>query len=552
MKKMLLLATLLGAWPVCGLAQTMEELVNDGKNTDNVLNHSMGFDRKSYSPLKQIDKANIKRLVPIWNTSLMNDQGELAAPTVYNGVMYVINSKQSFAIDVDTGKQIWRTPVKLESEVKRLVYNRGAATIYNGKLFRVTIDNHVLAIDMKTGKQVWNQRFADWREGYYATGAPIVANGVLISGMAGGESTTRGFLDGWDPDTGKKLWRRYTIPAPGEPGSETWPKKSDAWMFGGGPTWRSGSYDPELDLVYWGTGNAEPYDPRPREAMDSLFTSSVLAIRPKTGEIACHFQYTPNDVYDVDGTDENVLADLQVEGQDRRVMIQANKNGFMYVLDRSNCKLIAANPYVKVNWATHVDIATGRPVLADLYKRFLAGEEVEIWPSRGTNAVPIAFNPNTGLVYASTWNLPRIQKVAPAKSRVVGANSTGVSNRLPEVKPGDALGHFVAINPLTGEQKWEVPLTDFPSSAGMLATGGGLVFTGKLSGEFLALDEETGQTLWQFKTGSSINSTAITYIHKGLQYVTIASGLGGTLATRYAAAKVPTGGSVWTFALMPE
>jgi alcohol dehydrogenase (cytochrome c) len=286
--------------------------------------------------------------------------------------------------------------------------------------------------------------------------------------------------------------------------------------------------------------------------MDSLFTSSVLAIRPKTGEIACHFQYTPNDVYDVDGTDENVLADLQVGGQNRKVMIQANKNGFMYVLDRSNCTLIAANPYVKVNWATHIDIATGRPVLAELYKRFLAGEEVEIWPSRGTNAVPIAFNPNTGLVYASTWNLPRIQKVAPSKPRVVGANSTGVSNRLPEVKPGDALGHFVAINPLTGEQKWEVPLTDFPSSAGMLATGGGLVFTGKLSGEFLALDEETGQTLWQFKTGSSINSTAITYIHKGRQYVTIASGLGGTLATRYAAAKVPTGGSVWTFALMPE
>ena len=177
----------------------------------------------------------------------------------------------------------------------------------------MTIDNHVLALDMKTGKQIWNQKFADAKEGYYATSAPIVANGVLISGMAGGESTTRGFLDGWDPETGKKLWRRYTIPAPGEPGSETWPKDSDAWKYGGGPTWRSGSYDPELDLVYWGTGNAEPYDPRPRGALDSLYTSSVLAIRPKTGEIVCHYQYTPNDVYDVDGTDEQVLADIQVE-----------------------------------------------------------------------------------------------------------------------------------------------------------------------------------------------------------------------------------------------
>ena len=233
-------------------------------------------------------------------------------------------------------------------------------------------------------------------------------------------------------------------------------------------------------------------------------------------------------------------------------MIQANKNGFMYVLGRTNCKPIAANPFVKVNWATRIDLTTGRPVLTEVYKRFLDGEEVEIWPSRGTNAVPIAFSPNTGLVYATTWNVPRIQKLAPPKPQVVGASSTGVTSRLPSIQPGDALGHFAAINPLTGEKKWEVPLTDLPSSAGMLATGGGLVFTGKLSGEFIALDEATGKTLWQFKTGSSINSTAITYTHKGRQYLTIASGLGGGLASRYAADKVPTGGSVWTFALMPE
>jgi alcohol dehydrogenase (cytochrome c) len=552
MRRLLFGVTLLGFWAVPAWTQTTEELVNDGKNTENVLTQSMGYDRKSYSPLKQINKSNIKRLVPIWSTSLMNDQGELAAPTIYNGVMYVINGKWTFAIDVETGRQIWRTPVELESGIQRAAFNRGAATIYNGKIFRVTIDNHVLALDMKTGKQLWNQKFADFREGYYSTAAPIVANGVLISGVAGGESTTRGFLDGWDPDTGKKLWRRYTIPAPGEPGSETWPKNTNAWTQGGGPTWRSGSYDPELDLVYWGTGNAEPYDPRPREGLDSLFTNSVLAIRPKTGEVACYFQYTPNDVYDVDATDEQVLADIQIGGQLRKVMIQANKNGFMYVLDRTNCKLIAAHPFVKVNWATQIDLATGRPVLTDLYKRFAAGEEVEIWPSRGTNAVPIAFDPNTRLIYASTWNLPRIQQLAPPKPIVIGASSTGVNATLPETKPGDAFGHLLAINPLTGEKKWEMPLTDLPSSSGMLATGGGLLFTGKLTGEFMALDEDSGKTLWQFKTGSSINSTAITYTHKGRQYVTVASGLGGILATRYAAGKEPTGGSVWTFALMPE
>jgi len=545
-------ATLLGLSAVLGLSQSTQELVNDGKNTENVLTQSMGYDRSNYSPLNQISKSNVKRLAPVWNFSLMNDQGELAAPTIYNGVMYVINGKWTFAIDIETGHQIWRTPVKLEEGITRAPFHRGAATIYNGKLFRVTIDNHLLALDMKTGEQLWNQKFADAKDGYYASGGPIVANGVLISGVAGGESTTRGFLDGWDPDTGKKLWRRYTIPAPGEPGSETWPKNSNAWQEGGGPTWRSGSYDPQLDLVYWGTGNAEPYDPRPRQGLDSLFTNSVLAIRPKTGEVACYFQYTPNDVYDVDGTDEPVLADIQVGGQLRKVMIQANKSGFLYVLDRTNCKLIAAHPYVKVNWATQIDMTTGRPVLTDIYKRFAAGEEVEIWPSRGTNAVPIAFNPNNGLVYASTWNIPRIQKLAPPSPTIHGGTTTGVAARIPENAPGDVLGHFLAINPLTGEKKWEVPLIDMPGAAGMLATGGGLVFTGKLSGEFVALDENTGQTLWQFQTGSSVNSTAITYTHNGRQYVTVASGLGGTVAPRYAARKVPTGGSVWTFALTAE
>jgi alcohol dehydrogenase (cytochrome c) len=221
----------------------------------------------------------------------------------------------------------------------------------------------------------------------------------------------------------------------------------------------------------------------------------------------------------------------------------------MYVVDRTNCKLIAAHPYVKVNWASRIDMATGRPVLTDVQKRFAAGEEVEIWPSRGTNAVPIAFNPSTNLIYASTWDVARIQQLAPPRPVALGGTSTGVNAKMPEQKPGDILGHFGAINPLTGEKKWEVPLADLPSSAGMLSTGGGLLFTGKLSGEFLALDQDTGKTLWQFKTGSSVNSTAITYMHKGRQYVTIASGLGGGLAVRYASAKVPTGGAVWTFAL---
>jgi alcohol dehydrogenase (cytochrome c) len=554
MKKIWLLASVVGLWCGPALAQTMDELLNDGKNTDNVLTLSMGLARQNYSPLNQINKNTVKRLVPVWSTSLMNDLGELAAPVVHNGVIYAINGKWTFAIDVETGQQIWRTPVQLEPGTPRAsgAINRGAPTIYNGKLFRVTIDNYLVALDMKTGRVLWTKKFADWKEGYHATSAPIVANGVLISGMAGGETTTRGFLDGWDPETGEKLWRRYTIPAPGEPGHDTWPADSDAWKYGGAPTWRSGSYDPELDLVYWGTGNAEPYDPRPRGGLDSLYSSSVIAIRPKTGEIVCHYQFTPNDVYDVDGTDDLVLANMQINGQPRKVMIQSNKNGFMYVVDRTNCKLVAAHPYTRVNWATGVDLASGRPQLTGIYKDFLAGDEVEVYPSRGSNSVPIAFNPSKGLVYAAPWDLPRIQKLAPPKVQEIGKDSTGVIARQPNVTPGQVVGYFIAFDPLTGQRKWEVPLTDIPSSAGMLATGGGLVFAGKPTGELVALDEDTGKTLWQFKTSSSINATAITYTHKGKQYVSIASGMGGILARRAVGGKVPTGGSLWTFALMPE
>jgi alcohol dehydrogenase (cytochrome c) len=550
MKTFRLLASVLAVWVATGVAQTTNDLLNTGKNTDVLTTHSMGYDRKSYSPLRQINRTNVKRLTPVWTTSVWNEMGELAAPAIYDGVMYIINGRWTFALDARTGRQIWRTAVTLEMGTTGAPITRGGPVLYNGKLFRITYDNHLVALDMKTGKELWNQKYAEGKEGYYSTGAPIIANGVLISGMAGGERTTRGFLDGWDPDTGKKLWRRYTIPAPGEPGSETWPRDSEAWKYGGGPTWRSGSYDPELDLVYWGTGNAEPYDPHPRGGLDSLYTSSVIAIRPKTGEIACFYQFTPNDVYDVDGTDEMVLADIQVAGRPRKVMIQANKNGFLYVIDRTNCQLIAANPMVKVNWASSIDLESGRPVLTDVYKRFFAGEEVEIWPSRGTNAVPIAFDPTNSLVYASTWDIPRVQKIA-AQAQVLGADSTGVTARVPDRKPGEVVGHFVALNPLTGEKKWDLPLTDLPSSAGMLATAGGLVFTGKLTGEFIALDSATGKALWQFRTGSSVNATAITYTLGGRQYVSVASGRGGTLANRYAAEAVPAGGSVWTFALMP-
>ena len=272
----LLLGFLLSACCSVVFAQTAEELVSDGKNTENVTTFGMGYDLKMYSPLKQINKSNIRRLVPIWSFSLANDMGELSQPTIYNGVMYVVNGNWTFAIDVATGRQIWRTPVSYDRAALRVTtsgaYIRGAATIYNGKLFRPSIDAHVIALDMKTGKEIWKQKFGEWKESYAGIVAPAIANGVLISGMAGGDRTVRGFIEGYDPDTGKRLWRRWTVPAPGEPGSETWPHSEmpDAWKYGGAATWQPGSYDPQLDLFYIGTGNAEPYNPKYRAGMDSL------------------------------------------------------------------------------------------------------------------------------------------------------------------------------------------------------------------------------------------------------------------------------------------
>jgi alcohol dehydrogenase (cytochrome c) len=278
----------------------------------------------------------------------------------------------------------------------------------------------------------------------------------------------------------------------------------------------------------------------------------VIAIRPKTGELVWHYQYIPNESFDFDGTAEPVLADLRIDGQVRKVLLNANKNGFMYVIDRTNGKLIAAHPFVKVNWAKNIDLDTGRPVLTDIYQRAVDGETVEIWPSRGTNASLMAFNPKTGLVYVNSWEISRVLKYTKVNF-VLGQGSTGIETHFPIPPAGQPWGYHLAFDPLTGETKWKVPVTNTVLSAGMLATDGGLLFTGRVNGEFIALDQATGEEVWKFKTGSGINAPPITYTHDGRQYVTVLSGIGGVLnRTMKVADRVPTGGSVWTFALMAE
>ena len=556
MKRLIVVVAALFFVVTSALAQTPEDLKNDGKNTDNVLTYGMGYHQNRYSALKQIDKTNVKRLVPVWNLSLDNQWGEQAQPLVYEGVMYVTDAKASVAIDVETGKQIWKTPVDWPAEMARVVCcevsNKGAA-ILNGKLFRTTLDAFVIALDMKTGKEIWRQQAADWKQGYSMTAAPLIANGVLITGMSGAEYGTRGFLDGWNPETGAHLWHRYTIAGPGEKGVESWPA-GDAYLHGGGSTWITGSYDSDLDLVYWGTGNAGPWNPAKRPG-DNLYAASLLALSPKTGEIVWHFQFTPHDMFDYDANWEPILADMQVGGQLRKVVMQMNRNGFLYVLDRTNGKLLSAKPYEKVNWATSIDMETGRPVESEVSKKLLAGEQVELWPSTrgGKNWPHAAFNPETGLLYANTLHMASIYQFTPLAPFVPGTRYQFVENKTAPHAAGEPVGHVDAIDPMTAVPHWRAPLLDHPHWSSIVATAGGLLFTGKETGEFIAIDAETGKTVWQFQTGSGINAQPITFTHNGKQYITILSGIGGLYwnVAREALKNVPQGGSVWTFALAP-
>ena len=541
-------------------AQTLDDLKRDGNggSTDNILTYGMGYHQQRYSPLKEINKQTVKRLVPVWNLSLDNNWGEQAQPIVYNGVMYVTNARATVAIDVATGKQIWKQALDWPPETPRVVCcgvsNKGAA-IYNGKVFRTTLDARVIAYDAKDGKELWKSKAAEWKEGFSLTVAPLIANGVLVTGISGAEFGIRGFIDGWDPETGKHLWRRYTIPARGEKGNDTWPQNNNAWEIGGGSSWITGSYDPELDLMYWGIGNPAPWASQSRDG-DNLYTSSVLAMRPATGEIVWHYQFTPNDAYDYDACWELINADIDVGGQKRKVIMQLNRNGFLYVIDRTNGKLLAANAFEKVNWASHVDNETGRPVETDIAKSIRAGNATEHWPSTrgGKNWPHAAFNPQTGLLYANTLHEGRMYKHLEIKPHVVGQRYQFIEN-LPLPRAADEpLGHMEAIDPLTAQKKWRTPLMDFQIWSAMLATGGGLLFTGKETGEFIAVDADTGKVVWQFQTGSGINAMPVTYTHQGRQYVTVLSGIGGLYwnIAREQLNKVPQGGSVWTFALLPE
>lgn len=560
LRSILLAAVLSTALPLAAYAQSSDDLKNDEKTPENVLVYGMGYSGSRYSPLTQISKDNVSKLVPVWSYSLADLQGGEGFPIVNDGVIYVTTHDSTAAVDAMTGKQIWRVKHEYPPATLRVVccgiVNRGAA-IYEGMIIRALMDDRIIALDAKTGKEIWETKSpdpADPAHGYAMTGAPLIVKGMVIVGVAGAEFSNRGFIEAYDAKTGKHLWRTYTIPAKGEPGSETWP--GDSELTGGGSSWVTGTYDPDLDLVFWGVGNPAPWNARARQG-DNLYTDSVWAIRPETGERVWYYQATQSDPFDYDAVQTPINTTINVGGSPRKVVMQANRNGFLYVLDAKDGKLIAANPFGKVNWASSIDMKTGRPVVTDVFKGALAGDKVTVWPSVSgvTNWQHFSFSPHTGLLYINTLNIgmtyqaPEPPKLTPgAPSGVPTVKRTTVTDD-PNIR-----GYLKAVDPLTGKSKWETPYKS-PNYSSTMVTASDLVFTGVMTGEFQALDADTGKLLWSFQTPSGIVGQPVTWEKDGKQYVTVLSGLGGVYAQRGGdpnLENLPTGVTLWTFALFDK
>ncbi|CAN5164021.1 methanol/ethanol family PQQ-dependent dehydrogenase [soil metagenome] len=554
-------ASLLAGCAQTGTMSGSSAAMGPGESSSDVLTYGMGQAQQRYSTLTQINRTTVKDLVPVWNLSLDNSANMSTQPLVKDGIMYVVSHTATVAIDAVTGQQKWKTLIDLPADAASMIccgiQTRGLA-MSDGIIFRPTLDAHLMAMSAADGKVLWRTKVADYKQGYSITGAPLLVGNVLMTGISGGEFNSRGFIRGYDPKTGKLLWTRYTTTSPGEPGFETW-GGTENWKTGGATTWVPGTYDPDLDLVYWGTGNGAPWNPQMRaKGGDSLYICSVLAIRPKTGEIVWHFQFSPGDPYDYDAINEMVLADVNMGGaKPVKAIVNANRNGFFYVLDRANGKLLAANQYAKkLNWATGIDMKTGRPIDTEMTKRFKAqevmGADEEIWPNvfGAKNWQPMSYDPKRQVAYVNGLNfgfkMKNIRQELKLPAQFYGAEISGWA----EPEDGNR-GFLAAIDPLTGKHVWDVPLK-IPHWSGVVSTAGDLVFTGNLSGEFLAFDSTNGQQLWKFQTGSGISGLPITWERNGKQYVTITSGA----ATVYSAVggdpklpAVPVGGSVWTFAL---
>jgi alcohol dehydrogenase (cytochrome c) len=519
------LSGMVGSAPPVAKGVNYERILNARSEPQNWLTYYGAYDGQRYSPLDQINKDNVKQLTPAWvfqagSLGLFSGASTYAfeaSPIVVDGVMYCSGwDGWCWAIDAKTGQELWRYRHASPYDVSLCCgnVNRGVA-VAEGKVFMTTLNAHVIALDAETGKKVWDQTYGDVRAGESATVAPLIVKDMVIVGSSGGEFGSRGHADAFKLETGERVWRCYMVPKPGEPGSETWPDGPE-WQRGGANCWVTSTFDPDLNLLYFGTGNPCPdFDGDVRPG-DNLYTDSGVAVDVDTGEIKAHFQYTPHDVWDYDSTMEHILFDL--DGQ--KLAAHFDKNGFLYILDRTNMEAVRVVPFVdRIDWGEVDEKGNVTPkVFPDK-----EGDPVHFWPgpAGAKEWTHACYNPNTELLYAPVQD--------------VGATATRRRREFVESIPywgagvavdlEDMAGSISAFDPRTGEERWRWA-NDIPMCASLLTTGGGLVFGGEPTGEFNALDAESGDLLWQFQCGSGHHSSPSTYEVDGRQYIAVPSGWG--------------------------
>ncbi len=510
-----------------------ERLLRAGAEPHNWLTYSGTYSGHRYSALDQITPQNVRDLELKWVFQARSLEKFEATPLVIDSVMYTVQPPNDIvAIDAATGRVFWVYSHQ-PSPLARLCcgrVNRGLAILDN-TLFMGTIDGHLIAVDARSGRLVWDVTLARAEAGYSLTLAPLVVKDKVIVGPSGGEYGIRGFLAAFDAKTGKQIWRFNTIAGPGEPGAESW--GGDSWKTGGGSIWVTGSYDPDLNLTYWGIGNAGPDRNGDSRPGDNLYTASVVALDPDTGQLKWHYQFSPHDEFDQDATQIAVLADLPWQGTPRKLMLWANRNGFFYVLDRATGQFLSGKPFVRVTWADGFD-GRGRPQRVPGQEATPQGTLVYPGNQGATNWYNPSYSPRTGLFYVPTWVNYGSLFIKRTQTYVEGQYFGGGEGRATDAQglrtatnnlrtEDEGYGAILALDPLTGARRWEYKMVDF-TDAGILTTASDLLFTGGREGDFYALDARTGTLLWKFAAGGQVQSGPMTYAIGGRQYVAVNAG----------------------------
>jgi alcohol dehydrogenase (cytochrome c) len=509
----------LACLPLCAAALMAQVTYEDLRKADpkNWLHYNGQYHSQRHSLLKQIHTGNAKDISAKWIFGIPGARRLESVPVVVDGVMYISQPNEVYALDARTGRLIWdyrRQPALQRGP------NRGVA-VYGNKVFMGTPDAVLVALDARTGSVVWEARMADPKEGYWSPAAPLVIKDKIIAGIAPGDHGLNGFLDAYDPSTGERLWRWHSIPRPGEPGNETW--AGDSWKTAGGDTWLTGSYDPELNLIYWGIGNPAPdFDGDVRKG-DNLYTESMVALDPDTGKLKWYFQFTPHDVHDWDAVEIPVLVDAPFKGRPRKLLVQANRNGFYYVLDRVTGEFLHGTPFIKeLNWAKGLD-EKGRPIRVPGVIPSVQGTKTCPATSGATNWMSPAYNPGTGWFYVVAQEGCGINTKSRDTFRPGGFPFMGTGYIESPDEPWQM--YVRALDLTTGKMMWEYKQTRSRRyAAGLLSTAGGLIFAGDDQGFLTALNAKTGEALWHFNTGLPISAQPISYEFAGKQYVAIAAG----------------------------